>query len=205
MTLGSVLYTLVVSRSHFNDSRPRTHEGPPDALGPHPSYEAAIALHAKLSVGVCIISAAAFISSVAVSREHMRFWAFCVYEACVGMYYPVQGMLRGRLVQDEHRATVRAQLLHTFHAFRAADAPLAVVSVSCATKRIRRHLAHDWGLDRTSLRPVRVRRAVIVLRPCHNCGIPASRAKDCARDLANEVNDTFQKKLASIAGVIAAQ
>ena len=38
--------------------------------------------------------------------------AFCVFEACVGMYYPVQGMLRSVLILDEHRATV-SRPLHT--------------------------------------------------------------------------------------------
>ncbi|TFY61171.1 hypothetical protein EVG20_g7155 [Dentipellis fragilis] len=40
--------------------------------------------------------------------EHLKFWAFCAFEACVGMYYPVQGMLRGSLIANEHRATVSA-------------------------------------------------------------------------------------------------
>ena len=52
-------------------------------------------------------AALAFAVSLACKEnEHVRFWAFCAFGACVGMYYPVQGMLRGRLISDEHRATV---------------------------------------------------------------------------------------------------
>lgn len=36
----------------------------------------------------------------------MRFWAFCALEACVGMCYPVQGMLKGTLISNKHCATV---------------------------------------------------------------------------------------------------
>ena len=140
MTMGSILYTSIVSLSHFDadpshaptptPSPPETeplvdgqqhhiadgpsgHQPSPNLNAsdppPHPVlvHERAIALHAKLSSAVCAAAALAFLVSVADAREHIRFWAFCAFEACAGMYYPVQGMLRGRLVSDEHRATVR--------------------------------------------------------------------------------------------------
>jgi hypothetical protein len=55
---------------------------------------------------ICAVSALALALAVASSDERTRFYAFCLFEACVGMYYPVQGTLRGTLISNEHRATV---------------------------------------------------------------------------------------------------
>ena len=38
--------------------------------------------------------------------EQMTFWLFCLFEACVGMYWPCMGYLKGQLIDDG----VRAQL-----------------------------------------------------------------------------------------------
>jgi hypothetical protein len=92
MMLGSLLYTVIVSSSQKQSQKP--------------GADSSLTLHAKLSSVVCAISALALATSVASYNEHTRFWAFCVFEACVGMYYPVQGTLRGTLISNEHRATV---------------------------------------------------------------------------------------------------
>ncbi|KAJ7701188.1 DUF791-domain-containing protein [Mycena rosella] len=84
MMLGSILYTFLSASS-------------PDS---------SLLTHAKLSSAVCAVAALALAVSVTQRDERARFWAFCVFEACVGMYYPVQGMLRGALVADAHRATL---------------------------------------------------------------------------------------------------
>ncbi|KAJ7635045.1 hypothetical protein FB45DRAFT_830610 [Roridomyces roridus] len=86
MMLGSILYTFL------------------SAISTEPS----LLTHARLSSAVCAAAALAFGLAVSYPVEHMRFWAFCIFEACVGMYYPVQGMLRGALIADEHRATLSA-------------------------------------------------------------------------------------------------
>ncbi|OAX34510.1 DUF791-domain-containing protein [Rhizopogon vinicolor AM-OR11-026] len=82
MVLGSLLYSAVT-----------THSG-------------GLTIHAKLSSLVCAVAALALATSVRSESERVRFWAFCAFEACVGMYYPVQGMLRGTLISNEHRATL---------------------------------------------------------------------------------------------------
>ncbi|TDL22756.1 DUF791-domain-containing protein [Rickenella mellea] len=97
MMLGSVVYTSVVSNQ------------PPQpasltARGQTP--ESSLTLHAKLSSIVCTVSAFALAVSVMSEDVRVRFWAFCLFEACVGMYYPVQGMLRGTLISNDHRATL---------------------------------------------------------------------------------------------------
>ncbi|GBE88863.1 hypothetical protein BKA93DRAFT_497710 [Sparassis latifolia] len=91
MMVGSLLYTSIVS--YFQPSESAGSDGP-------------LTLHAKLSSLVCAVSALSFAISIESTQEHVRFWAFCVFEACVGLYYPVQGMLRGTLISNEHRATL---------------------------------------------------------------------------------------------------
>ncbi|KAJ7104382.1 hypothetical protein B0H15DRAFT_809794 [Mycena belliarum] len=86
MMLGSLLYTAITAASS----------------------EPSLVTHAKLSSAVCAAAGLALAVSVALPDERVRFWAFCAFEACVGMYYPVQGMLRGALVADAHRATLAA-------------------------------------------------------------------------------------------------
>lgn len=36
--------------------------------------------------------------------EQLSFWLFCLFEACVGMYWPCMGYLRGELIEDGIRA-----------------------------------------------------------------------------------------------------
>jgi len=91
MMLGSLLYTTIVS-----SSQQKSFSG----------GDSSLTLHAKLSSMICAVSAAALALSVASTDERIRFYAFCLFEACVGMYYPVQGTLRGTLISNEHRATL---------------------------------------------------------------------------------------------------
>ncbi|KAF8882420.1 hypothetical protein BD779DRAFT_1444836 [Infundibulicybe gibba] len=96
MMLGSLMYTAICSY-FLSQSSPLTSK---------PSSTSSLTLHAKLSSCVCAVSALALATSVSSGNEKVRFWAFCAFEACVGMYYPVQGMLRGTLISNEHRATL---------------------------------------------------------------------------------------------------
>lgn len=98
MMLGSLLYTAIVAQHSRRLQR---------VSGTAKGMDSALTLHAKLSSLVCAVSALALATSVSSADEHIRFWAFCAFEACVGMYYPVQGTLRGTLINNEHRATVR--------------------------------------------------------------------------------------------------
>jgi len=94
MMLGSLLYTAIVS--YYSSSQQNR----------GPSSDSSLTLHAKLSSIICALSGCALASSVASTNEQTRFYAFCLFEACVGMYYPVQGTLRGTLISNEHRATL---------------------------------------------------------------------------------------------------
>ncbi|KAL0579251.1 hypothetical protein V5O48_002755 [Marasmius crinis-equi] len=104
MMLGSLIYTIIVS--HLSPPTEKALPTPPSTLPD--AGDSSLTLHAKLSSTVCAISALALAASVSSQDEKIRFWAFCTFEACVGMYYPVQGMLRGTLIANEHRATLSA-------------------------------------------------------------------------------------------------
>jgi hypothetical protein len=136
--LGSLLYTSICTYS-----LPSTPTAPQDS---------SLALHAKLSSLVCAVSALALAVSVQSNGEQVRFWAFCAFEACVGMYYPVQGMLRGSLISNEHRATVSTHPhpSNTRHSLVVS----AIFVIPRASQYIRRHItAHrcfvctKYGLD----------------------------------------------------------
>jgi len=97
MMLGSLLYTAIVSSSQQKTL---------NRAGGGGGGDSSLTLHAKLSSIICVLSGSALALSVASTDERTRFYAFCLFEACVGMYYPVQGTLRGTLISNEHRATV---------------------------------------------------------------------------------------------------
>ncbi|KAJ3570817.1 hypothetical protein NP233_g4157 [Leucocoprinus birnbaumii] len=88
MMSGSLLYTMIATYSKIK------------------GIDSSLTTHAKLSSIVCAVSALSLACSISSRNEEVRFWAFCAFEACVGMYYPVQGMLRGTLISNEHRATL---------------------------------------------------------------------------------------------------
>ena len=127
MMLGSLLYTTIVS---YNASH-----GGDDALS----------LHAKLSSLVCAVSAFTFAVSVSSHDEHVRFWAFCAFEACVGMYYPVQGMLRGSLISNEHRATVR-NLTHEKCSMIDGRSCAALFTIPSSSQHLRGGFPANWSI-----------------------------------------------------------
>ncbi|KAI0051324.1 DUF791-domain-containing protein [Auriscalpium vulgare] len=117
MMLGSLLYTFVTAHWHKPPPtlvRAHTRSASVASNSGAPVSDTTLTLHAKLSSLVCAVSALAFALCVSAGggkdtqKEHLKFWAFCAFEACVGMYYPVQGMLRGSLIANEHRATLSA-------------------------------------------------------------------------------------------------
>jgi MFS transporter, MFS domain-containing protein family, molybdate-anion transporter len=100
MMLGSLLYSFLITHWYrFSSKR--------DLL----------TLHIKLSAFVCGVSSVAFAiciklgSQRSFENERARFWSFCAFEFCVGMYYPVQGFLRSLLIPNVQRATVSSSLI----------------------------------------------------------------------------------------------
>lgn len=70
--------------------------------------ESPVRRHASLASITCVIAAGALVVSAVSERLRYRFWAFCLFEVTVGMYFPILGTLRGHLIPDESRASVSA-------------------------------------------------------------------------------------------------
>lgn len=69
------------------------------------------------------ISASALLLTILLRDELSRFWAFCLFEICVGLYYPSMAYLRGRLLEEERRGRV----------YGLMRVPLNVFTVMCLT------------------------------------------------------------------------
>lgn len=81
------------------------------ALASEATNESSVRRHATLAIITCLIAALALVTSAMSTNLPIRFWAFCAFEATVGMYFPILGTLRGSLIPDEARATVSANKL----------------------------------------------------------------------------------------------
>lgn len=66
--------------------------------------------HARLLIIVFAVASSSLLVTVVVKAEALTFWSFCVFEACVGMYWPSVGYLKGRVVDDSIRARVYGML-----------------------------------------------------------------------------------------------
>ena len=153
MMLGSLLYTYITVHWYppSTSSGLQKHTRSASASSLASQGDSSLVLHAQLSSLVCAASAVTFAACVRVGKgkgehgEHLKFWAFCLFEACVGMYYPVQGMLRGSLIANEHRATV------SFFAFGKFGQVLRVWgaafrSISRTAERVCCRVAADGGV-----------------------------------------------------------
>ncbi|KJR82512.1 Major Facilitator Superfamily protein [Sporothrix schenckii 1099-18] len=78
-------------------------------------------------------------SSSSSLSEQSVFWLFCLFEACVGTYWPCMGFLKGQLVPDGARAQVYALLRVPLNVFVVAallltrDGTYAAVFGVCST------------------------------------------------------------------------
>ncbi|KEY75016.1 hypothetical protein S7711_01357 [Stachybotrys chartarum IBT 7711] len=63
------------------------------------------------------LAAAALLLTIVAQVEAYRFWAFCVFEFCLGMYFPSIGYLKGRLVSEEQRGKVYGLMRVPLNAF----------------------------------------------------------------------------------------
>ena len=69
------------------------------------SHDVASASHV-LQIAITFASVALLSAIVLMSREHLVFWAFCVVELCVGMYFPSMNFLKSNIVEDSSRAMI---------------------------------------------------------------------------------------------------
>src|SRR5258706_6303061 len=115
MMLGSIVYTTISSTATITSPSNLPPDGRTDGSSTNkPSADSILVLHAKLASLICACAALSLAytasfqpNSTGIAVASRKFWAFCLFEACVGAYYPVMGMLRGAFVPNEVRATVR--------------------------------------------------------------------------------------------------
>jgi MFS transporter, MFS domain-containing protein family, molybdate-anion transporter len=62
--------------------------------------------YTQLLLALLGVSDICFFYLIKPKSEQLTFWLFCAFEACVGMYWPCVGYLKGRLVDDSVRAEV---------------------------------------------------------------------------------------------------
>ncbi|KAI8945889.1 DUF791-domain-containing protein [Xylaria longipes] len=65
-----------------------------------------IVKYSRLAVGVISVATFCFAKLAGAKREAGTFWLFCLLQACIGMFTPCVGYLKGRLIDDDARATV---------------------------------------------------------------------------------------------------
>lgn len=73
--------------------------------------------HSRLLTIIFATASSSLLVTVMVQNEAMTFWSFCIFEACVGMYFPSVGYLKGRFVEDGVRARVYGILRIPLNAF----------------------------------------------------------------------------------------
>ena len=62
--------------------------------------------YGQLLIGLMGASTAIFYALSTKPDEQLMFWLFCAFEACVGMYFPAAGTLKGKVIDDSIRAQV---------------------------------------------------------------------------------------------------
>ena len=65
---------------------------------------------ARFLTAIFALASSTLLITVISKDERMTFWSFCVFEACVGMYFPSIGYLKGKIVDDGIRARVYGML-----------------------------------------------------------------------------------------------
>lgn len=66
--------------------------------------------YSYLLVGILAAADGVFYALEQPRGEQLSFWLFCLFEACVGMYWPCMGYLKGQLVDDGVRAQLYGML-----------------------------------------------------------------------------------------------
>lgn len=74
----------------------------------YPRLLALVSTPSRLLLSVLFAANAVFfaLGTGAPRAEQVTFWLFCLFEACVGLYFPSMGYLKGKVVDDGVRAQV---------------------------------------------------------------------------------------------------
>jgi MFS transporter, MFS domain-containing protein family, molybdate-anion transporter len=99
MMLGSLLFSHLSSPlpSSLSDTKTNAFSRYIKTLHTSPSTLLTLAI---------LLSSTSLLLSVLLKSESLTFWAFCIFEACIGVYYPSMGAQKGRIVDDGVRANI---------------------------------------------------------------------------------------------------
>lgn len=79
--------------------------------------------HSQLLVGVLLVAVLSFAKLSGVRTESGAFWLFCLLQACIGVFGPCVGYLKGHLIDDNARSTVYSISKSYPEPFSSSDAP----------------------------------------------------------------------------------
>ena len=117
MMLGSLLYNVKLSssssssNSNTSDNQNRSRSASSSSSSDHSSHSnlwSSLPSQITLLSTVFALAAGSLLLTVYFPAERSTFWGFCVFELCVGLYWPCVGFLKGSLVEDGVRARVYA-------------------------------------------------------------------------------------------------
>ncbi|KAF2008956.1 major facilitator superfamily domain-containing protein 5 [Aaosphaeria arxii CBS 175.79] len=97
MMFGSMLYNHLTSISHSATTSPLP--------------------VTRLLIATLLVASLCFLLPTRIRCESVTLWCFCMFEVCCGIYYPLMGYLRGKLVDDGARASVYGFLRVPLNAF----------------------------------------------------------------------------------------
>jgi hypothetical protein len=73
--------------------------------------------HTRLLTLLFATSSSSLLIPILSSSSHSIFFSFCLFELCVGLYFPCIGYLKGRFIEDGIRARVYGMLRIPLNAF----------------------------------------------------------------------------------------
>ncbi|KAH9879791.1 hypothetical protein J1614_001815 [Plenodomus biglobosus] len=71
----------------------------------------------RILTGLLALASACFFVPAYFRDERITLWCFCIFELCCGVYYPVMGSLKGKLIDDGARASIYGILRVPLNAF----------------------------------------------------------------------------------------
>ena len=111
--------------------------------------------HSTLLTLAILLSSTSLLLPVLLKFESLTFWAFCIFEACIGVYYPSIGAQKGRIVADGVRASIYGVLRIPLNVFVVVALTTTVegdvhrdrVFVFCGGLLLAASVGAGWWLD----------------------------------------------------------
>lgn len=66
---------------------------------------------------VVTLGSVSLLFTIFLRNEYATFWCFCLFEACVGMYFPSMGYQKGKVIDDGNRAYLYGLLRIPYNVF----------------------------------------------------------------------------------------